>query len=657
MPSIATCPKCGNTGKLPDSHLNKPIRCPQCNARFTASLTIERSAADTNAVPTADPDVPLPAKLGRFEVRRHLGSGAFGAVYQAYDPQLDRDVALKVLRPGLLDNAKYVERFLREAKVAAGLRHPNIVPVYETGRDGDQHFIVSAYIAGRPLEDAIDDGGFDFRRAARIVRELAEALAYAHERGVVHRDVKPANILLDEKDRPLLADFGLAARLGSAEKLTNAGAVLGTPAYMAPEQAKGHEGDAIPASDQYSLGVVLYELLTGRTPFAGRPEVVIYNQISTQPDPPRKHRPGVPPELEAACLRALAKDPGQRFASLEDMAAAVAETPTSAESRQAVWETLPQARPTTIRPPRIRSRFGYRTALGGAAALALVLVLTLVAIALRDPVRKLAHTSASTAGSDLPTGQLLGPPLDLGGGVTMEFVLIPPGEFSMGAPDGEKDADDAEKPQHRVQIAKGFYLGKYEVTQEQYRAILGTNPSNFKEHNTNQETRHFPVENVSWEDADRFCDKLALKTGKKIALPTEAEWEYACRAGTATPFHFGAVLNGTQANCNGQNPYGTDAKGPNLQRTCKVGSYPANAWGLHDMHGNVWEWCRDAYDAAAYKNRSTYVDPFHHGGDARVLRGGSWSNVAWLCRAATRNRFAPSDRRSNRGFRVLCRLD
>jgi serine/threonine protein kinase len=320
MPVIATCPHCGFTGRLDESRIGQTVCCRKCGAQVTLQPTVNQSASDTNTSRPIRHSTALPSRIGRFEVRKHLGSGAFGAVFQAHDPQLERDVAVKVLRPGLLDSARHVERFLREAKAAAGLRHPNVVPVFETGREGDQSFIVSAYINGRPLAAAIDEQGMEFGRAARIVRELAEALAYAHEQGVVHRDVKPANILLDGKDRPMLADFGLAARAGTAEKLTNDGAVLGTPSYMAPEQAKGQAGDSIPASDQYSLGCVFYELLTGRTPFAGRPEVVIFNQIHTQPDPPLKLRPGVPRDLETVCLKAMAKKPADRYPDCQALA-------------------------------------------------------------------------------------------------------------------------------------------------------------------------------------------------------------------------------------------------------------------------------------------------------------------------------------------------
>ncbi len=176
---------------------------------------------------------------------------------------LSRDVALKVPKAELLDTPRAVDRFVREARAAAQLRHPNIVPLYETGGDGDHHYIASAFIEGQPLADAIGPEGMDPRKAAGIVLELAEALHYAHAMGIIHRDVKPSNVMLDVDNRLLLMDFGLARFARSDEKLTHDGSVLGTPAYMAPEQAQGNCNEAGAASDQYSLAVVLYELMTG----------------------------------------------------------------------------------------------------------------------------------------------------------------------------------------------------------------------------------------------------------------------------------------------------------------------------------------------------------------------------------------------------------
>ena len=194
------------------------------------------------------------------------------------------------------------------------------MPVFDAGQDGDRYYIASAYIDGKSLSDTIPDGGVPFAHAARVVRELAEALAYAHEQGIVHRDVKPQNVMLDKQNRVHLMDFGLASRQDEEARLTNDGAVMGTPAYMSPEQAKGQQGEAQPATDQYAAGVVLYELLTGQTPFAGPPAVVIANVLRVEPDPPRKRRPDVPTDLETICLKAMSKRPEDRYPDCQDLA-------------------------------------------------------------------------------------------------------------------------------------------------------------------------------------------------------------------------------------------------------------------------------------------------------------------------------------------------
>jgi WD40 repeat protein len=258
--------------------------------------------------------------VGRFRIRTRLGAGSFGVVYLAYDPQLDRDVALKMPLPGTLDDPQRVERFLREARAAAQLRHPHIVPVYEAGGQPPDCYIASQFIPGRPLAAALAEGPLDCGQAARVVRELAEALAYAHGLGIVHRDVKPANVMLDGQGRAHLMDFGLAHRRDSGDKLTQEGALLGTPAYMAPEQVAGPAPSAAPAGDQYSLGVVLYELLCGQTPFDGPPEVVLFNAVHTEPPPPRRVKPQVPRDLETVCLKALAKEPARRYADCQALA-------------------------------------------------------------------------------------------------------------------------------------------------------------------------------------------------------------------------------------------------------------------------------------------------------------------------------------------------
>ena len=221
----------------------------------------------------------------------------------------------------------------------------------------------------------------------------------------------------------------------------------------------------------------------------------------------------------------------------------------------------------------------------------------------------------------------------------------------MGSPAGELAHQDDET-HHEVTLTKGFYLGVHPVTQEQWQIVMGNNPSHFSGEN-------LPVEQVSWNDCQEFLKKLRDQDGQAYRLPTEAEWEYACRAGTTTPFHFGAVLNGKQANCDGNYPYNTDEKGPYPERTTEVGSYAANAWGLHDLHGNVWQWCEDDYDPKYYAN-SPIKDPLNINKPRlarRVLRGGSWYNFPSNCRAADRLRSAPEVRTNFIGFRVCLSLD
>jgi tRNA A-37 threonylcarbamoyl transferase component Bud32 len=259
-------------------------------------------------------------QFGRFRVLGVLGQGQHATVYRACDTILDRDVALKVPRQGVLRTAKSLERFLGEARAQARLRHPRIVPVYEAGRAGDQHYIAMALIEGCSLADRLAEGLLPMRRAVEIVVDLAEALAYAHAQGVVHRDVKPANVRVDTRGDVYLMDFGIAYRPDSDELPPPPGTILGTPAYVAPEQAKGGQSNVLPASDQYSLGAVFFELLCGRTPFCGPPSYVLFHAIHHDPPSPRSLAPKLPRSLEAICLKALAKRPERRYDDCQQFA-------------------------------------------------------------------------------------------------------------------------------------------------------------------------------------------------------------------------------------------------------------------------------------------------------------------------------------------------
>ena len=353
MPEVFTCPKCGATLNVAAGTIAPTVWCEHCSHQVTPRLTTgptddstalgDRPAAGPETPPadavgaTADAHrdaaqqttgretaawtgSPASEKLGRFILRGKLGSGSFGAVYLAYDPLLEREVALKVPHPSAVQTAEGIERMLREAKTAARLHHAHIVPLYDAGSDDGRHYIASAYIPGQTLEERLAQQKLDFRDAATVAMELASALDYAHRQGIVHRDVKPANVMLDSDEAPMLMDFGLARFEQSEEKLTHEGTVMGTPAYMSPEQASGQIDRVGPASDQCSLGAVLYEMLCGKLPFEGPIATVIANVIQREPDRPRSINPRIPRDLETICLKAMAKKPQDRFADCRQLA-------------------------------------------------------------------------------------------------------------------------------------------------------------------------------------------------------------------------------------------------------------------------------------------------------------------------------------------------
>jgi predicted Zn finger-like uncharacterized protein len=323
LPTLrTTCPNCRAPMDVSRKSLGRSGRCTRCGHHFTLSFTDTGGAVSAPSDVSAEPPTrssevwtghEISGTLGRYQIRARLGSGAFGTVYRAYDPHLRRDVALKVPHPDTMDRAEIIDRFLNEARAAARLRHSSIVPIYDAGNEGSVHFIASAFIEGKTLEQSLKSEVIDVKRVIPIVLDLAEALAHAHEAGIVHRDVKPSNVMVDSQGRVFLTDFGLAHLAESAARLTQDGTVIGTPAYMAPEQTSGRVERVLPASDQYSLGVILYELLCGRRPFSGPPSLVIFHNVHSPPPRPCKIRPELEPELEAICLRTLSKDPASRY--------------------------------------------------------------------------------------------------------------------------------------------------------------------------------------------------------------------------------------------------------------------------------------------------------------------------------------------------------
>ncbi len=653
------------------------LKCWKCGNR----LEIDRAGEEQMICPYCQASLPEPARkrisdgidpligqtLGEFEIIELLGRGGMGAVYKARQGSLDRFVAIKVLSGSLSADDSYVARFSREARAAAAVSHPNIIEVYSIGEDGGRQYIAMELVDGVSLADVLErEGRLAPDRALDVMRQTAAALAEAHNRGILHRDIKPANILLDPKGRVKVADFGLAKRPKTDVTLTLGSQTLGTPLYMPPDAARGRPLDA--PSDLYSLGATLYHAVAGQPPFDGQtPTEVILKHVEAPIPPLQELAPDAPPALCGIIHRLLCKDPDDRYPSAEALLEALdgveGRGGRSPSALRAVTVTTTMAVPA--RPPvddrranrQRRRRLALAAGIVGAAGIAVVLALMLGGRGERGPVlvyTKWPFDVVEAGRRQQATAEALGvnvdEDVDLGNGVKMTFVLIPAGEFLMGSPP-TTSPEQLEKlygkdrylsyggdfPQHGVRISRPFWLAKTQVTQEQWQAVMGDNPSEFpgRDHN--------PVENVSWEDCQQFLLKLSATTEKKLRLPTEAEWEYACRAGAATAFYFG------------DNPADLDAhawhSGNAVGTTRPVGTTKPNAWGLYDMAGNVWQWCEDWHGPYG---EEAETDPNGPGaGNARVLRGGSSrGGVLGNFLNAHRGWNSPSYRSGTDGFRV-----
>jgi formylglycine-generating enzyme required for sulfatase activity/predicted Ser/Thr protein kinase len=612
------------------------------------------------------------AIIGGFQIERLLGKGGMGEVYLARQLSLNRPVALKVLTNDKRLNTGMAGRFLQEMQALARLDHPNIVTAYEAGEYKDVLYLAMAYVKGESLEDRIAHAGrIYWQEACGLVKKLANALAYAwDEHRILHRDIKPSNVLLDGRGEPKLTDLGLvkSLALGPAPDsppmgLTLAGAVIGTPNYMSPEQADGH-ADLDFRSDMYSLGATLYHMITGKMPFQGSSLMATLRKQATEnlPDP-RQYAPDIPEGIVVLLEIMLAKNPNQRHANWAELQADVqrvleGQIPCRArpETGKTMLVRLSENAEVAVKPAsEIRSRLKPPLVAWAATGTLAAVLLGLGIWAMANPVMSLLDNIRAEHSSDPGGTPPVGPgnnfppaktvQVDLGAGATLDLVWVQSGEFAMGSPANE-ECRQANETRHKVTITKGYWMGKCEVTQAQWERVVGTNANAAR-----QPKRDLPVVQVSWEDCQEFLKKLNTladnqnsKPGRgAFRLPTEAEWEYACRAGSQAAF----TLENAEATLDRVGWYGGNAGGA----AHAVGQKQANAWGLYDMQGNVWEWCQDWYEDYPGGDAKNPAGPA--AGAERILRGGSWRNNSERCRSAYRYAYDPTDRNNHVGFRVV----
>lgn len=597
------------------------------------------------------------SKIGPYTLVRKLGRGSFGVVWLAERRSaiVTTQVALKMA----LDEEVDLEAVRQEASVwlqASG--HPNVLPLLEADVFDGQIVIVSEFAPDGSLHGWLEKQKLSpsVDTAVEMASGILAGLEHLHLRGVIHRDLKPANVLL-QGETPRLADFGIA-RIVRTER--QSGVIAGTPSYMAPEVFDGVRSEK---GDIWSAGILLYQMLTGRLPFPQSDLTSLMGAIVRQYQEPLPA--AIPPILAEVVDRALQKDPKLRFSSAGEMRAAL-----RSAYEQSKWTGLlsvmdsgSQVGSTIVIGSNSTGGFGARPTISGALSLDTPVGPANATVVIPPAERSLELIPFSFETVTLDgrgaavsrvtlRGQLFREDL---GGIPLEMVSVPGGEFMMGSPETEAKRDPDEGPVHAVRLPS-FFMGRYPVTQAQWAAVarmpkvhrdLDPDPSGFK-------GADLPVEQISWEEAIEFCARLSRHSPLTYRLPSEAEWEYACRAGTSTPFSFGPTVTADLVNYNGKYPYGGAPRGEYRQQTTPVGGFgEANNFGLSDMHGNVWEWCLDTYRdnyAGAPTDGSALVEA---GNSYRVLRGGSWFSFVNTCRSANRERKTPELKLHSLGFRVV----
>ena len=607
---------------------------------------------------------------GQYTIESILLRSSVGLAYRAKENQTGRLVIIKVANPAWRrqNNGADIEtKLIQQAIQIANCHHPYLVNLDpEVANEGEQLYMIMDYLEGEDLASYIDrKGTLDEGEALKLIIKIASAVNLLHQNKCTHQHLKPQNILLEKiSQQPMLADYGSAIKMFT---MTARKGQTNLMDHFSPPEQYSQLAKIAPYSDVYSLAATLYVLVTAQLPNPAK--LRQYKDLT----PPQQLNPNLSDRLNQGIIKGMALNPAQRPQYLRDWLQLLKDNrpspslspkiqPQSSNSQKSQSKIVPTTR---LSPMTGEETVSQKTAIlraGIGAKPASIIYPTIGTFdfeTIKIKPKKGMLGLINTVEKQMISRKSKFFVEYLGEGINLEMIFIPSGTFMMGSSSQELRKEKDENPQHLVK-STSFYMSKYPVTQSQWRIVssfdqvkrpIKSNPSFFKGDN-------LPVEKVSWLDAQEFCQRLNKYTQRKYRLPTESEWEYACRGGTTTPFFFGDIITNDFANYDGREGYNLKATGKYEKKTSPVGSFYPNPFGLYDLHGNVWEWCEDHY-SPNYTHKPRDGSAFYSNmmNQPRVVRGGSWSLSPAYCRSAKRTSYSSNSNYNFLGFRVVCVLE